>query len=307
MSLTLEELSQQLGVPFQGDPQTRVDSACSLEAPRAGAICFCEKVNQVKFAASEVGVLISSAAPEGEWNVLLSPNPRVTFAQLLRLLYPEPALVPGIHETAWVDPAAQIHSGARVGPMCNVEAGAVIEEGADLVAQVTVGAGGRVGAESKLWPGSSLAAGCSIGKFCVIEPGARILSGSTLGDAVWVGARGVVDGAALANGIKADNQVYVGPGSQIGPHALLISQSCVGPNTKMGPYSLVAAQGAVLGNVEIGPQVQIAGRCVIAESVPEKGSAWAGDPAVPYTTEMRNRALRLKAPVAYVKRTRSDA
>lgn len=304
MALTLEELSQKLAVPFRGDPQARVEQACSLESLRADAICFCEKANQVKFGPAEVGVLIAPEVPEGDWNALLSPNPRVTFAQALRLLYPEPALVPGIHETAWVDPSAQVHPGARVGPLCFVDAEAVIDEGVDLVAQVTVGAGARIGAESKLWPGCSVAAGCAVGKLCVLEPGARVLSGSSLGDAVWLGSRSVVDGAALANGIKADNQMYVGPGSQIGPHALLISQSCVGPNTKMGAYSLVAAQGAVLGNVEIGPQVQIAGRCVIAESVPDKGSAWAGDPAVPYTTEMRNRALRLKAPAAYVKRTR---
>lgn len=307
MSLTLEELSQKLMVPLRGDPQTRVDSACSLEAPRPGALCFCEKANQVKFGPAEIGILITPGPPEGDWNVLLSTHPRVTFAQALRLLYPEPPLLPGIHETAWVDPSAQVHPGARVGPLCCVEAGALVEEGAHLVAQVTLGAGAHVGAGSKLWPGSSLASGCVIGKHCVLEPGSRVLAGSTLGDAVWVGARGVVDGASLATGIKADNQFYVGPGSQIGPHALLISQSGVGPNTKMGSYSLVAAQGAVLGEVEIGPQVQIAGRCVIAESVLEKGSAWAGDPAVPYTTEMRNRALRLKALPAYLKRTRGDA
>ncbi|MBX3169118.1 MAG: hypothetical protein KF760_17050 [Candidatus Eremiobacteraeota bacterium] len=304
MSLTLEELSRRLLVPLRGDPQARVDSACPLESPRPNAICFCEKANQVKFGPSDVGILIAPGPPEGDWNVLLSTNPRVTFAQALRLLYPEPALEPGVHETAWVEPSAQVHPRARVGPLCLVEAGAVVEEGAELVAQVTLGAGCRVGEGSKLWPGSSLAAGCAIGKHCVLEPGARVLAGSSLGDAVWLGSRAVVDGAALATGIKADNQIYVGPGSQIGPHALLISQSCLGPNTRMGAYSLVAAQGAVLGEVEIGPQVQIAGRCVIAESVPEKGSAWAGDPAVPYSLEMRNRALRLKALPVYLQRTR---
>lgn len=304
MSLTLEELSQKLMVPLRGNPQARVDSACSLENPRPGALCFCEKANQVKFEPSEVGILITPGPPEGEWNVLLSTNPRVTFAQALRLLYPEPALVPGIHQTAWVDPSAQVHPGARIGPLCSIEAGAVVEEGAHLVAQVNLGVGAQVGSGTTLWPGCSLAAGCTVGKDCVLEPGARLLAGSKLGDGVWLGSRAVVDGANLADGIKADNQVYVGPGSHIGPHVLLISQSGVGPNTRMGAYSLVAAQGAVLGNLEIGPQVQIAGRCVIAESVLDKGSAWAGDPAVPYTTEMRNRALRLKALPAYLNRSR---
>jgi len=303
MSLTLEQLSQQLMVPLRGDPEVVVNSACSLESPRPDALCFCEKPNQVKFQPKEVGILITPGPPaDGDWNCLLSTNPRVTFAQALRLLYPESPLLAGIHSTAWVDPQAQVHPTARVGPLCSLQPGSVVEAGADLVAQVALGIGARVGASSRLWPGCSLADGCTVGKECVLEPGARLLSGSTLGDRVWLGSRVVVEGATLSSGIKADNQVYVGPGSHIGPHVLLISQSCVGPNTTMGAYSLVAAQGAVLGNVEIAPQVQIAGRGVVAESVLEKGLAMAGDPLVPYTTEMRNRALRLRAPAALQKR-----
>ncbi|MFN8606045.1 MAG: hypothetical protein U0931_00845 [Vulcanimicrobiota bacterium] len=305
-SLTLEELSQSLLVPLRGDPQFRVDSACSLESPSPTAIAFCEKASQVKLRVGEVGILITPGPPEGDWNCLLSTHPRVTFAQALRLIYPEPPLEVGIHETAWVDPSARVHPQARVGPLCNIEAGAVIEEGVELVAQVSIGAGASVGAGTRMWPGSSLAAGCRVGRECVLEPGARLRSGSELGDCVWLGARAVVDSASLASGIKADNQIYVGPGSQIGPHALLISQSCVGPLTRMGPYSLVAAQGAILGDVEVGPQVQIAGRCVVSESILEKGSAVAGDPAVAYSTEMRNRALRLKAPAALARLQRED-
>lgn len=303
MSLSLEQLSQQLLVPLRGDPTVVVSSACSLDSPRPDALCFCEKANQVKLEPGQVGILITPGPPgEGDWNCLLSNNPRVTFAQALRLLYPDPPLQAGVHATAWVDPQAQVHPRARIGPLCCVQAGAQVEEGAELVAQVSLGVGARVGAGSRLWPGCSLADGCTIGKECVLEPGARLLAGSTLGDGVWLGSRVVVEGATLSSGIKADNQVYVGPGSHIGPHVLLISQSGVGPNTRMGAYSLVAAQGAILGNVEIAPQVQIAGRGVVAESVLEKGVAMAGDPLVPYSTEMRNRALRLRAPVALQKR-----
>lgn len=83
-------------VPLRGNPQARVESVCSLEAPRPDALTFCEKANQVKFGPAEIGILITPGPPEGDWNVLLSTQPRVTFAQALRLLYPEPALVPGI-------------------------------------------------------------------------------------------------------------------------------------------------------------------------------------------------------------------
>lgn len=89
--------------------------------------------------------------------------------------------------------------------------------------------------------------------------------------------------------------VYIGPGSEIGDHALLIAQSCAGPNTKMGAYSLLAAQGVVVGNVELADQVQVAGRGVVYESVLTPGTAVAGDPAVAYKLELKARALRAQA------------
>jgi UDP-3-O-[3-hydroxymyristoyl] glucosamine N-acyltransferase len=143
-----------------------------------------------------------------------------------------------------------------------------------------------------------------LGADCVLEPGVRLLQQTQLGDGVWLGARNVLEGCQLGSGIKTDNLVYVGPGSRIGDHALLIAQSCVGPKTLMGPYSLVAAQGVVVGHVELAAQVQVAGRGVVYTSVLTPGAAVAGDPAVAYAIELKARALRARALTLYQEATR---
>ena len=302
MSLSLEQLSQRLRLPLVGDPHKRVESACSLESPRPDALCFCEKIQQLKLSPDQVGIVIAPQEPPAEgWCVLISSHPRVSFAQALDLLYPQPILVGGIHPSAWVDPSAHVHPKAVVGPLCSLGADCVVAEGARLVAQVSLGRGCQVGARSLLQPNTSLEEGCRLGEDCVLEPGTRLLRQARLGDRVWLGARNVLDGCVLGSGIKTDNMIYVGPGSQIGDHALLIAQSCVGPETTMKPYSLVAAQGVVVGRVELAPQVQVAGRAVVYESILTPGTPVAGDPAVAYSAEMRARALRAQALTLYKK------
>lgn len=298
MSFTLEQLSQSLGLPLVGDPNRSVDGACSLEHPRAGALSFCEKPQTLKLLPDQLGILITPSAPAG-WHALISAQPRVSFAQALRLLYPEPALPGGIHPRADVDPSAHIDSDAWIGPLCSVGPGARVGAGSRLLAQVRLGADCQVGQGCLLQPGVSLADGCVIGSECVLEPGVRLLKGTRLGDRVWLGARNVLRGCSVADGVKTDNLVNVAPGCRVGQHALLIAQSCLGPDTVMQPYSLVAAQGVVVGGVELAAQVQVAGRGVVYESVLTPGAAVAGDPAVAYAVEMKNRALRARALAAY--------
>ncbi|MBT9583470.1 hypothetical protein IV102_08970 [bacterium] len=296
MSLTLEQLSQSLQLPFVGDPHRRVTKACPLESPQIDGLSFCEKSQQVKLVGDQLGILIAPQEPSGEsWNALISPHPRVSFAQALGLLYPEPTRAGGVHPTAWVDATAQVHPNAWVGPLCSLGPGTLLADGCRLVAQVELGAHCSLGARTVVQPGVSLGDGCKVGDDCVLEPGVRLLQRTHVGDRVWLGARNVLDGCQLGSGIKTDNMVYIGPGSEIGDHALLIAQSCAGPNTRMGAYSLLAAQGVVVGNVELAPQVQVAGRGVVYESVLTSGTAVAGDPAVAYKLELRARALRAQA------------
>lgn len=300
-SFSLEQLSQSLGLPYVGDPDYVVRKACPLEDPSPDGLAFCEKPQHLKLNPSQLGILITPQEPANPgWNALISQHPRVSFAQAMKLLYPDPPALAGIHPSAWVDPTARVHPTAWIGPMCSLQAGCVVEEGSQLTAQVYLGANVRVGAHCLLQPGVSVDQDCQIGPECVLEPGVRLLGRVTLGRRVWLGARNTVRDSNLHQGVKTDNQAAVSPDCEVGDHALLISQSGLGPGTKMGPYSLVAAQALTVGHLELAAQVQVAGRAVVYESVTTPGTAMAGDPAVPYPLEMKARALRARA-LSYLK------
>jgi len=301
MSFSLAQLSQSLELPYVGDPERKVQIACPLEEPSSEGLAFCEKPQQIKLSPSQLGILITPQEPPSPgWNALISPHPRVSFAQALKLLYPDPPHPAGIHPSAWVDPTASVHPSAWIGPMSSLYAGCVVEEGCQLIAQVHLGPKARVGPHCLLQPGVFVDEGCQIGPECVLEPCVRLLGRVTLGRKVWLGARNTLRESLVHQGVKTDNLAAVSAGCELGDHALLISQSGLGPGTKMGAYSLVAAQAVTVGHLELAPQVQVAGRAVVYESVTTPGLAVAGDPAVPYPQELKARALRARA-LTYLK------
>jgi UDP-3-O-[3-hydroxymyristoyl] glucosamine N-acyltransferase len=58
-----------------------------------------------------------------------------------------------VHPSAVVGAGARIAGSATVGPLCVVEAGALVGERVHLQAQVFVGRGARIGDDSWLMPG----------------------------------------------------------------------------------------------------------------------------------------------------------
>src|SRR5437899_3130728 len=105
--MTAEELANRLSLPLHGDLKGKVEGAATLEDAGAAHLSF---VGSAKFfeagQRSKAGCIIAPPdypAAEGQ-TVIASPQPRAHFAQALTILYPGPALQPGIHPTAVVSP-----------------------------------------------------------------------------------------------------------------------------------------------------------------------------------------------------------
>ena len=109
----------------------------------------------------------------------------------------------------------------------------------------------------------------------------------------------VMDGCTIGGGTKMDNLSYVGQGSVMGPHNLLISKSHVGRRVKTGPYFLIAAVSCVDDEVEMGPLVQVAGFSRVNRSWTTPKMQLAGDPAQDYKAEIKERSQRLRATKMY--------
>lgn len=155
-----------------------------------------------------------------------------------------------IHPTAIIDPRAQVHPEAEIGPY-------VVIDG-----PVRVGRGTRVQAHATLM-------GCTeIGCDNVIHPGATI--GDTPQDLAFAGAETYVR-IGDANVFREHTQVHRGtkPGSAtvIGNHNYFMCNAHVGHNCQLGDH-IIMANGAVLGGyVEVGDQVFISANCAVHQFV----------------------------------------
>lgn len=261
------------------------------------------------------------AEPRANQLFFLVENPSVALARVCarieQQLWPKPR--PGIHGSAVVDPSARVPATATVGPLCVVEAGAIVGERAHLQAQVFVGRGATVGEDSWLMPGVVVAAECEVGQRVRLQPGVVIGSDGfgyefvggrhdkvpqvgtvVIGDDVEIGANSTLDRARFSRtivgeGTKIDNLVQIAHNVVIGRHCLLCSQVGISGSTTLQDYVVLGGQAGVGGHITLGKGMKAGGQAGITSDV-APGSFVNGTPAIPYLLERRIAVLHQRLP-----------
>ena len=315
MEISLGELAQRLSVPLRGDPDARVCRIAPLSSADATGLTF---LGDGRFkrhlGQTRAGCVILSDADADACRVpvLLSDNPYLTFAKAARILYPEPAIVGGIHHSAVVDPTARVDPTAWVGPTCVLEAGVVVGARAFLGPGCILGQGVRVGEESRLVARVTLCSGTLVGKRALLHPGSVIgregfgfardgdlwvripqVGRAILGDDVEIGANTTVDRGAIADtligdGVKLDNHIQIGHNVEIGENTAMAANTGISGSTRIGRNCTIAGAVGMAGHLEIGDGVHFTGMAMVTRSVSEPGSYSSGIPAMPSADWRRN-------------------
>ncbi|HVO92543.1 MAG TPA: acyl-ACP--UDP-N-acetylglucosamine O-acyltransferase [Terriglobales bacterium] len=155
-----------------------------------------------------------------------------------------------IHPTAVIDPRAEIHPNAEIGPYVVIEGTAKIHSGTRVMAHAVVTGWTEIGVDNE------------------------IHAGAVLGDAPQDKAyRGQETYLKIGdhNVIREYTQIHRGtaPGSStiIGNDNYLMATSHVGHNCQLGD-NIILANGALLGGyVEVGNNVFLSGNCVVHQFV----------------------------------------
>src|SRR5688572_13455546 len=117
---TAAQLAQQIGAEVIGDGSVQLTGFAPADRAQAGHLTFAE--NAEYFAKAERGgaaaVLVGDSVSSSKKTLLRVKNPRIAFAKVLPLFFPEPEFAPGIHPTAIVASSAQVDSTAHIGPHC---------------------------------------------------------------------------------------------------------------------------------------------------------------------------------------------
>ena len=298
----IAELAAALGLRHEGDGALRVGAPAEPASAGPGnlAVALAPRYAEALAQGQARAALLWEGA---DWRALgleaaiFAPRPRLAMAALTAHYAGEGRTGEGagalIHETAVIEPGAELGPGARVGPFAHV------------------GAGARIGPDARIGPHVSIASGVRIGPGCILEAGVRI------GPNVVIGARfhahpGVVIGADgfsfvteepsaaevareslgraeaerpvqpwrkihSLGGVHLGDDVEIGANSsvdagtirptRIGDGSKLDALVQVGHNVIVGRHCLLCAHVAVGGSAVLGDGVVLGGQAGVADNI----------------------------------------
>lgn len=259
--------------------------------------------------------------PAPNQTFLMIAKPSVGLAQLCsrieQSLWPKPR--PGVHASAVIGEGAEIATTATVGPLCIVEAGAIVGERSHLQAQVFVGRSARVGDDCWLMPGVTVAAECVVKNRVRLQPGVVIGSDGfgyefvagrhekvpqvgnvVIEDDVEIGANSTLDRArfsrtVVGQGTKIDNLVQVAHNVVIGQHCIICAQVGISGSTTIEDFVIIGGQAGLSGHINVGRGAKIGGQTGVPSSL-DAGAYIIGAMGLPYMAEQRIRAVRKRLP-----------
>ena len=212
-------------------------------------------------------------------------DPKLVFAGIVNALFVErPAW--GIHPTASVAPAANVHEEVYIGPFTYV-GGAEIARGTIIYGHVYIYDGVQIGKNVIIHAGTIIGAD---GFGYLREEDGSVTSfpqvgGVEIEDQVEIGANACIDRGSLGNtivrrGARIDNLVHIAHNVVVGRNAFVIANAMIGGSTVLGDGSWVSPSATLRDTIRIGRDAMVGLGAVVTRDVPD-AEVWAGTPARP--------------------------
>lgn len=296
---TAAELAERLSLTLVGDGARVVRGVAALEtAIETDATFVAESKYLEKLLATRAALVILHPKHQCDTNatLLLSDNPRLSYAQLTHILYPGESMVAGIHNSASIAADATVDETASVGPFAVIESGAKIGPGCAIGAHCVIERGATVGEGTQMLARAVLCHSVVVGKKCLIHHGAVIgsegfgfapdskcrwhrvkqLGSVRLGDQVEVGAnttidRGAIDDTVIESGVILDNQIQIGHNVLLGENTAIAGCTGLAGSTTVGKRVQIGGHSAILGHLDIADDVVLMGHSVVSRSIVERG------------------------------------
>ena len=329
MKQTLRDLAEKLGCRLLGDSSITVSTVSSLQSATSGSLVFVEDAQHFdtallsSAAAIIAGDFASAATPKP---ILISPQPRLTFARAAKLLR-DPDRNREIHPTAIVPVSAKIGKNVAIG------ARAILGEHVKIGDETTISPGSVIGDNAGDDGGSAV----KIGNHCRIDPNVTIYPGTTLGDRVIVQAgavlgsagfgyvrdsdtgryeqspqigrlvieddveiganstidRGALDETRIRRGTKIDNLVHIGHNVQIGEDVIIAAQTGLSGSVTIKDNVIMGGQVGIGDHARVEAGAMLGGQCGILPKkiLRGKGVVFWGTPARPVKEYLKELAF----------------
>lgn len=324
MEIKASEIAKNLGCPLEGK-DLPIKGAASPGNARESDLIYAEpgRLSLLKYTGASCAI-IHEDAPRGEiperMSLILSKNPRLSFAQFLRIVERENRRSrPGASEKAFVSPSARVASSAEIREFAVISENAAIGENARVGANCFVGENSAIGDGSVLHPNAVVRENCVIGKNAVIHSSAVIgsdgfgyvrdgnayfkipqLGRVIISDGAEIGAGCAVDKATLGEtvigeGTKLDNLVHVAHNVKIGKNCLVLALSAIAGSSVVEDNVIIGGQVGISDHVTIGVNSIIMSKTGVMTDI-KPGSVMFGHFAKPRREVLKQEVLISKLP-----------
>lgn len=296
-----------------------VTRVATLEAASSDTLCFLANPKyRPHLLATQAGAVVLDAASADSCPtaVLIATHPYLTYARIAALLQPPPLLPPGTHDTAVVDPSAQIDATAHVGAHAVIGAGCVLAARTVIGPGCVLGAQVSIGTDTRLIANVTVCDGSQLGERCIVNPSAVIgsegfgfapdpasgwvkvpqVGAVRIGNDVEIGAgttidRGAIGDTIIEDGVKLDNQIQIAHNVRIGAHTAMAAFVGVSGSTTIGSHCMIAGQVGIAGHLSICDHVVVTGKSMVSASIRKPG-VYSGALHVEETRKFRRNAAR---------------
>ncbi len=305
-----------------GTPNTEITGINGIEQAGPGELSF---VANPRYAASArhtkaAAVIVAENFPALPGAMLRSKDPYLSFARALELFHKPLPYKPGIHATAVVHQSAKIGAKAHIGPYVVIDEDVKIGANAVVLAHVVIYRGTKIGDNFFAHAHVVVRENCRIGNNVLLQNGVVIGADGfgfaktpeghwhkipqpasvVIGDDVEVQANSCIDRASvgetrIGRGVKVDNLVQVGHGSQVGDDALLCAQVGLAGSTEIGARAILTGQVGVVGHCKIGEAAIVTPQSGVANDV-AAGALVSGAPAVDHKLWLKYSAILPRLP-----------
>jgi UDP-3-O-[3-hydroxymyristoyl] glucosamine N-acyltransferase len=305
-----------------GTPNTEITGINGIEQAGPGELSF---VANPRYAASArhtkaAAVIVAENFPALPGAMLRSKDPYLSFARALELFHKPLPYKPGIHATAVVHQSAKIGAKAHIGPYVVIDEDVKIGANAVVLAHVVIYRGTKIGDNFFAHAHVVVRENCRIGNNVLLQNGVVIGADGfgfaktpeghwhkipqpasvVIGDDVEVQANSCIDRASvgetrIGRGVKVDNLVQIGHGSQVGDDALLCAQVGLAGSTEIGARAILTGQVGVVGHCKIGEAAIVTPQSGVANDV-APGALVSGAPAVDHKLWLKYSAILPRLP-----------
>ncbi|MGA7475443.1 MAG: UDP-3-O-(3-hydroxymyristoyl)glucosamine N-acyltransferase, partial [Candidatus Sulfotelmatobacter sp.] len=240
--MKLAEIASALDARLEnGLPDTEITGLNGIEQAGPGELTF---VSNPKYGAAArstkaSAVIVAEDFPAVPTAMLRAKDPYLAFARALELFHQPLRYAPGVHPTAAVHSSAKIGRDAHLGPYVVVDENVEIGDNAVLLAHVVIYRGVKIGKKFVAHAHAVVRENCRIGNNVLLQNGVVIGSDGfgfakahdarwhkipqpapvVIDDDVEIQANSCIDRASVGEtrirrGVKIDNLVQVGHGSQ---------------------------------------------------------------------------------------------